>query len=261
MKRILFFIWVITWAHQSNAQVHIVAELPGYGVSRSLELPHKRIFKTTHTFDLGHLGLSFGDRLSLMGGAELLIVTNDYQYHTRYFETLSKAVPDLIYSIPEYGNAFGYLAVQLHARYAFRKSFLGPFELGFKYAWRPNTFDHLDAHQAIGRGIDPITGSNTVQDFNRYQLLGAFVPSAVPSITLRKYLNTNRIQFFVEPYLSISTFTVMTSEIRLSEGWSGDEYTYARPVVPEVGIKIAARWRREVHWFDAFKNLFVPIEE
>lgn len=242
------------------AQVRILAELPGYGMAYTIESPQNRIYQSIQTIDLGHVGFSI-DRVSLMAGAKVSLFTNDLSYHQRYFEEVKRQVPNLLYSIPEETMTYGYLAAQLQVRYALRKSFLGPIEIGFKYTWRQSGFEYMQALEPQGFGSDPITGHNTVQSFRRYMLNGSYSPVTVPSLSLRKYLNSNRIQFFVEPYMGISRFSVMTSDVDLGTRGFIDEQIHARPIVPEVGIKIAARWRREVHWFDSLKGLFEPIEE
>jgi len=261
MKKLTTIVLGLFASVVTQAQIHILAESPGYDASYSIESSQKRLYAGTHNFNVGHFGMRFGNRVSVLLGGKVSFVHNDYGYQNAYYERLQKQIPELIVETPGY-YVYGEWASQAQLRYSLRKSFLGEIELGLIYALRWNTIDGLNAYEPKGFGNDALTGYETVESFKVYNIGGSGERNGIVSFSMRKYLNSNRICFFVEPYISAHTVRITTYNRVLSGEWQPNvERLYDTRFVPEVGIKLAATWDKEIHWFDFLKELFEPIEE
>lgn len=261
MRRLqLLFIGLMV-STASFAQLHILAESPGYDVSYSIESRQKRLYTSTHNFNLGHFGFRFGNRVSLLLGGKVSFVLNDFSYHRQYFEDLQSQIPGLLVENPSH-YTYGEWASHGQLRYQLNKSIFGEVELGLMYTIRYNTVNSLTAYEPQGFGKDELTGYETVESFKMYQISGWGERNGIVAFSMRKYLNSNRVRFFLEPYVSAHVVRIGTYNRVLSNEWQPyTERLHDTRFIPEVGIKFAATLDWEIHWFDFIRELFEPIEE
>jgi len=247
-------------AVSAHAQINFAVDFPCYDFSYSLERAGNKVNTYSNNLNLGQIGLHFGDRITLSFGGKVLFMMTDYSYHRNYFEERRESIPGIrVYE--KYPTTWGLGSPNLQLRYYLRNSFIGPVELGIGRSWRYNASNFYTTYGFREPFTDSITGNQAYRRIDEYHISGDWRWISTYSIHLRKYLNTNRIQFYIEPYCNLTQVSLRLQSRSIQERWSATTESHlGYKWIPEVGLKVSARWERHIGVFSNIKAFFTPIE-